>query len=365
MLNSLNSFLVIFAVGALLSLSFLLITNPLRVNKKANRIFGIFLLLWATFWIEEVSAFIKIDLNGTYFLMWIQFVQFFTPISLFYSIKYFTKPYLRLSKLDLLHLVIPSFALILLLQVYNEPNKLYRNILVVLMLTQAFLYVFLSLLLLKKHENNIKLINADIESIDMNWIKKIIIGLFFISIFMTLYTLIVNENILSIFGNIMLLASILFTAYHAIQQEEIFLLNKEEVKIIFESDSIENRSKTKLISDKDMKQLRNELVMLMQEKKPYLQNDLSLSKLADLMQITPHQLSYLLNSGFNENFFLFVNKYRVEEAKKLLVNSKYDYLSVIGIGFEAGFNSKTAFNTVFKKITGTTPSSFKKMSSQS
>jgi AraC-like DNA-binding protein len=78
------------------------------------------------------------------------------------------------------------------------------------------------------------------------------------------------------------------------------------------------------------------------------------------MHLTPHQLSYLINIGFNENFFLFVNKYRVERVKELLINKENDHLSILGIAFESGFSSKTAFNTTFKKFTQQTPSEYKK-----
>ncbi|WP_373493157.1 helix-turn-helix domain-containing protein, partial [Aquiflexum sp.] len=59
-------------------------------------------------------------------------------------------------------------------------------------------------------------------------------------------------------------------------------------------------------------------------------------------------------------FFELVNGYRVEESKNLMMDEKLNHLSMIGIAFEAGFSSKTAFNTAFKKHTGMTPSQFKK-----
>jgi len=51
-----------------------------------------------------------------------------------------------------------------------------------------------------------------------------------------------------------------------------------------------------------------------------------------------------------ENFYQFVNRYRIEESKKLLLNPDMNHLSLVGIGYEVGFNSKTVFNTTFKKI---------------
>jgi len=100
----------------------------------------------------------------------------------------------------------------------------------------------------------------------------------------------------------------------------------------------------------------------MDHQKPYLDSELNLIKLAELIGITPHQLSYIVNTGFNENFFQYINTYRVEKAKELLLQEEMNKLSVLGIAFESGFNSKTSFNTTFKKITGQTPTEFKKRS---
>lgn len=98
--------------------------------------------------------------------------------------------------------------------------------------------------------------------------------------------------------------------------------------------------KKKLIPDEDFESLKEKLLTLMKDEKPYLEGDLNLLKLSELIGISTHQLSYLLNNGFNENFFQFVNKYRVAHAKELLLSDSYYKMSVLGIAFESGFNSK-------------------------
>jgi AraC-like DNA-binding protein len=80
--------------------------------------------------------------------------------------------------------------------------------------------------------------------------------------------------------------------------------------------------------------------------------------LAKEMVISTHDLSYLLNECFGASFFQFVNTYRVEEAKQLMLSEKYKHLNILGIAYNAGFNSKTTFNTAFKKHTGLSPSQF-------
>ena len=67
-------------------------------------------------------------------------------------------------------------------------------------------------------------------------------------------------------------------------------------------------------------------------------------------------------ANFGLNFFNFINKHRVEEAKLLLLSKKMDQYSILGIAYESGFNSKTAFNTTFKKFTNQTPSVYKNSS---
>ena len=101
----------------------------------------------------------------------------------------------------------------------------------------------------------------------------------------------------------------------------------------------------------------------MSEKKPYLENELTLAKLAEMLSVPQHHLSQILNEKLNQNFFDFVNNYRIQEAKKLLVSPDGGLLTILAIAEEVGFNSKSAFNNAFKKVTNTTPSEFRKNNS--
>jgi len=98
---------------------------------------------------------------------------------------------------------------------------------------------------------------------------------------------------------------------------------------------------------------------LMENEKTYRDPDLTLRDLAEKIEITPHNLSELLNVCLNQNFYTFVNNYRVEEVIKALENRKIDE-NILTIAYEAGFKSKTSFNRTFKKVTGLTPSGYRK-----
>lgn len=102
------------------------------------------------------------------------------------------------------------------------------------------------------------------------------------------------------------------------------------------------------------------LLTHMDTAKPFMQSDLSLKSLADQIDIHPNQLSWLLNESIGKNFSEFVNHYRVEEFKRLATNPKNAHISLIGLAYDSGFNSKTVFNAYFKKETGKTPKQYLK-----
>lgn len=112
--------------------------------------------------------------------------------------------------------------------------------------------------------------------------------------------------------------------------------------------------KSNSISESDIEIVK----LLMENDKAYLNPDLNLSDLAKQANMSRGQLSEIINSGFNKNFNDFVNMYRVEAFKKMIKAEKHKKLSLLGIAFECGFNSKATFNRVFKKLTRYSPSQY-------
>jgi len=104
----------------------------------------------------------------------------------------------------------------------------------------------------------------------------------------------------------------------------------------------------------------NTLRDFMESEKPYLDPELNLNDLATLANMNRSQLSQLINSGFKKNFNDFVNEYRIEAVKHQLSEGKHKQLSLLGIAYECGFNSKATFNRVFKKLTNTSPTDYLK-----
>lgn len=113
------------------------------------------------------------------------------------------------------------------------------------------------------------------------------------------------------------------------------------------------------LNEEDKNEILNKLVNFMKNKdKPYLNEKITLSSLADLLKISPQELSQVINEKEEKNFNDFINSYRIEEAKALLTSSSIDKLTIEAIASKAGFNSKSAFYSAFKKQTGQTPKDF-------
>lgn len=113
------------------------------------------------------------------------------------------------------------------------------------------------------------------------------------------------------------------------------------------------------LTDELIGKYRQRLVAVMESARPHVDASLRLSDLANLVEMPPHQLSQVLNQGFGQRFTDFVNRYRVEEAKRLLLDPARAEESLLSLAYEAGFNNKTSFNQAFKKHTRTTPSRYR------
>jgi AraC-like DNA-binding protein len=103
-----------------------------------------------------------------------------------------------------------------------------------------------------------------------------------------------------------------------------------------------------------------ELLAHMDIHKPYLDGGLTLPQLAEQLGLSPNYLSQVINERLEQNFFDFINRYRIEEAKRCLANPVRERDNIITLALDAGFNSKSAFYTAFKKHTAMTPSQYKK-----
>ena len=139
---------------------------------------------------------------------------------------------------------------------------------------------------------------------------------------------------------------VFFLTYLAFNRHEIFLLN-----------GIKKYRGSKLSYDQGTDYLAR-LDSIIKEHKLYLNPNLNLGDLAEIMNLSPREVSQIINRHAQKNFASFVNGYRVEEAKKLLKTGNGDS-KIIGIAHDSGFNNLSTFNVAFKSMTHQTPTEYR------
>lgn len=360
--ENLQTFVLVLLYGGLVLQSFIVLVNPMNVNKRANFFFGLFLFFWSSFWLLNVLKFCGLPPNELFTFL-IQSLQIFTPVSLFFSVVFFINPDYGFKKNDLVCLIIPVIYWILLFNGQHNPASYSAAMLIDV--SHNLPYIVIIYFKIRHYQKRIKSISSSTENINLQWLIKLTVLLFVtivITVWYEFYNAFVYKRHQHLLMDILYLLIVYISAYYSLRQKEIYPADKKQRAELLsvETENEAQADKKKLIADDDFENLKQHLKNLMETQKPFLDGELNLLKLADLMQLNVHQLSYLLNNGFGENFFQFVNKYRVAQAKKLLQDDSKTNLSMLGIAFESGFNSKTTFNTIFKKMTNLTPSEFKK-----
>jgi AraC-like DNA-binding protein len=198
---------------------------------------------------------------------------------------------------------------------------------------------------------------SNTENVSISWVRFfmgvfLLINLFFL---FSLFAVIHFESKAWLFKSVGVIFSLSIFAlgYKGILQREILQTSTvEENPDLPPIVRKENKPPDQVLIDK--------VVAYMNEKKPFLDPELTLSTLARELSMNRSQLSQLINEGMGDNFYNFVNRFRVEEVTKLMANPKYHNLSILGLALEAGFKSKSTFNLIFKRFTGLTPSEYKR-----
>nr|WP_199003321.1 helix-turn-helix domain-containing protein [Flavobacterium sp. ASV13] len=364
--------------GEAFLLTFIIFVNQNKVNIKANRWFGCFIFCIFLILLENVIIDSKI-LSETDILNELINISSFVVAPVFYlSVCYYIKPVRKWKAIDYLHFSFAFLIFILLVMSWAiddntkpediSPEIVQKTIAIFnfIFSLYVFIYCFLAYKKIIKHEKTIRLLNSTSENLDLKWLKNIIVGVIFITIFWIfdiVFQISEGNKTFDILTSFIYFLSILYITYYWQKQKEIFpysLKEKEEIETIIVETTLPKGKRKELLTDEELQEQKSNLLQLMEVEKPFLDFDLSLVKLAASMKISTHILSYVINNGFDENFYQFINRYRIEEAKKLMADLETNRLSLLGIGFSVGFNSKTVFNTTFKKVTGQTPSEYKK-----
>jgi AraC-like DNA-binding protein len=217
--------------------------------------------------------------------------------------------------------------------------------------------IIMLLLILKKIKHYDQMINetkSTIEKYSLRWLYVLFFVLAFLWLLWLLPYLVglfipINATFSHYPLWIAMSIFIYWTGYKAYSKDEIFSAAEEPESYKASAELSANS-----------KQLYQLVVQDIEQNKLYMNPEIDLVYLADRHQVSVGHLSRAINKHSKQNFFYLINYYRVEEVKKRLQDDRYSHLSNLGIAMDCGFNSKSTFNDVFKKLSGTTPSKYKK-----
>jgi len=261
------------------------------------------------------------------------------------------------------------------------PPEAAKNFLLFLPITirivQRLIYYFLSLRALSFYQRSIQHLFSDTSRINLNWVRWLINGsLFLIIITLVFYPLMVKVpeqfDLWVLIPSTMVSLYIYIATFKGITQPTLWQIHPHTDKEKLEGELNDageigtpdtafekpKYQKSAIGGDK-INEITSRVLRVMEQEKLYQEPELTLQDLADKLQHPAYQVSQALNEGLKKSFYDLINTYRVEEAKRLLLDPKNKNYTILSVGFEAGFNSKTTFNTVFKKFTGVTPTEFR------
>lgn len=129
-------------------------------------------------------------------------------------------------------------------------------------------------------------------------------------------------------------------------------LNYEDISELKEKET------TSKFSHDEITNLKTKLINYLEEEKPFLNPHLALNELASLINIHPNKLSFIINEQTGKNFNEFINSFRLKHFKKIASEEEFKNMTILGLAYESGFNSKSVFHTYFRKAEGITPSNW-------
>jgi len=347
----------------------------------ANRFLSAYILFYSIILLnlifEDLGYFLKYP-----FLLFIQVGLPFLvgPLHFLYA-KYLTHSSIKFKRREWFHLTpFIIYELIFLFYFINpeidfnpfsqNPQPTYLPYIYVVfnwgIIIQGFIYMSLTLVLLKQYSRNIMDVFSTTEKIQMDWLRNITFMVTFVLAIFSIENILlfadINLSDFFDFSSLLTALAVYIMGYLGLFKSEVFA-KPDIVESIsqFSGDpnGIAKKYERSGLTDDKTKIYLQKLISLMENEKLYRDCDLTLQRLAGNLDISSHNLSQIINTKRNQNFFDFVNQYRVEEVKKDLADPEKHYLKILAIGLDAGFNSKSSFNTIFKKQTNMTPSEYR------
>lgn len=237
-----------------------------------------------------------------------------------------------------------------------------------------YLYVIAVLLWLVKklnrYSSKIKSYYSSIEDINLNWSRRFVLAFLglscigFIAFLSFVAGVIDNIEIGFAIEYLVFVLLLFYLCYSGIKQYSLASIQQSTRYTINLKESNKEKAYKKYgsssLSDDDINTIFLEIKELFESEKTYLEPQLKIDAIAKRLNTTTNRISQIINTKSDKPFYDFVNTYRVEHFKKLLVNPENRKYTILAMGIESGFNSKASLNRIFKEHVGKSPKQFQK-----
>ena len=225
----------------------------------------------------------------------------------------------------------------------------------IVLIIQIVYYLTKGVIVAKTHNQQIANYYSNMEGITLNWVKSLNIVFIFIALSSITFA-IIGRSYFTQHEAYLLIPSVLFTFF-------LFTIGfngNHQIQVNAEIRSSEQISDAAEIKNGQTNILKNQLVQLFEEDKIYKNSDLRITLVSEILKTNRTYISKLINAEFKKNFNEFVNEYRIEEAKKLLLDKNHTLYTIEHIAEKSGFGSVNSFTRTFKTMVGVPPSKYKR-----
>jgi len=335
-------------------------------NHSANRLLALLNLIFTLTLLD--AYFIRINLYLKYphlLLLTLPLLFMIGPILYYFSL-FLTHNRQHFHLGDLRHILPTVLTAIVFMPFYLKPGyekivdfndfSLWITIMQIALAGQCLIYLYFSFKGLRRYRVYIAEVFSELGRINLQWLNTLLslCSLLFVVYLMELLAEIFFKWEMS-YSYYAISLTIYLIGYASMRQQPLSNLPGKSITTESPPESSQSR-----FEDGTTEEKLQTLLAYMDKEKPHQNPDLSLADLAQQLSLSPHNLSYLINSRLSKNFYHFINHYRVEDVKRMLADKRHRAEDLLSLAFAAGFNAKTTFNTIFKSYTQMTPSEYRK-----
>lgn len=354
-----------------------------KSNAESNRLLSFLLLLMSLIFVTAFLEYSDSELKATMLSFLSMSVVFLMgPIIYLYSSSLFRGT--NTISFRKLYLFIPFIILLptgFAVRSFSIPDpdsalSLFQWIIIEAGLLQMMIYTGLIIHEMNQYSTRVNDYFSSIDGLKPVWIKVLTIVVFLASFIHFIANIIMITkpalyDALFIYlegaGGIIPMVYIFSIAYFALTRPELFEQISDMKKVLDRENEIQDvpahdspKYEKQRLDESLEKKFLTRLLEFMEKEKPYMENSLTLKELSLQVDIPSHLITMIINLHLKQNYYRFINSYRITEACRRLISLEYLNESILTIALNTGFNSKSTFNGIFRKMTGMTPREYRR-----